>query len=137
MLVDCPLNPREKRQRLAEILFEELKVPSLGLMNSAALSLFSTGRTRGCVLEVGDGVSYAVPIFEGYSLPHAIQRLDIAGCDVSDTLKKELIKHECIRVDSIEYDQHVDKIKEKMCDVALDYDQQMAGNDPLDINQRS
>jgi len=65
MLVDCPLNARDKRQKLAEILFEDLKIPTLGLMNSAALSLFSTGRTRGCVLEVGDGVSHAVPIFEG------------------------------------------------------------------------
>jgi len=93
MLVDCPLNTRDKRQRLAEILFEDLKIPTLGLMNSAALSLFSTGRTRGCVLEVGDGVSHAVPIFEGYSLPHAIQRLDIAGSDITKMLKEELLKN--------------------------------------------
>jgi len=137
MLVECPLNPKEKRQRLAEILFEELKIPSLGLMNSAALSLFSTGRTRGCVLEVGAGVSHAVPIFEGYSLPHAIQRLDVAGNDISSMLKNDLINNEYSMSNDIEFDQHIDKIKEKMCSVAIDYEQQINSNDKLNINQRS
>ena len=34
------------------------------------LSLFSCGKTRGLVVEMGEGATYFVPVFEGFALPH-------------------------------------------------------------------
>jgi actin-related protein len=69
--------------KMAEIMFENFKVKSLAIMNTAALSMYSTGKVSGLVAEVGEGISYTVPIFEGYALPHAMIKLELAGRDIT------------------------------------------------------
>ena len=64
---------------LFQIFFETFNVPALFVSLQAVLSLYSTGRTTGVVLDVGDGVSHAVPIYEGFAMPHSIMRTDLAG----------------------------------------------------------
>jgi actin-related protein len=86
LLTDSPMNTKENKQQIAKIMFETFKVESLAIINTAVLSLFSTGKTTGIVAECGEGVSYTVPVFEGYALPHAIHKLDIAGQDITNEL---------------------------------------------------
>jgi hypothetical protein len=53
------------RERLAEIFFQQYRVRALCIANACVLSLFASGRTTGLVLELGEGATFAVPVFEG------------------------------------------------------------------------
>ena len=52
--------------------------------------MFSNGCTTGLVAESGEGVTYTVPVFEGYALPHAMQTIEVAGQEVTKRLIQEL-----------------------------------------------
>lgn len=118
LLTEAPLNPRKNRERAAEVFFETFNVPALFISMQAVLSLYATGRTTGVVLDSGDGVTHAVPIYEGFAMPHSIMRIDIAGRDVSRFLRLYLRKEGYDFHSSSEFE-IVKAIKERACYLSI------------------
>ncbi|TFF99428.1 MAG: actin, cytoplasmic 2 [Promethearchaeota archaeon] len=124
LLTEAPLNPRKNREKMAEIMFETFNIPALYVAMQAVLSLYASGRTTGCVIDIGDGVSHVVPIFEGFALSHAIQRVDLAGRDITTYLQR-LLRQKGYSFTTSAEKEIVRDIKEKLGYVAVDPEKEM------------
>eukprot|EP00792_Barthelona_sp_PAP020_P008643 TRINITY_DN3234_c0_g1_i1.p2 TRINITY_DN3234_c0_g1~~TRINITY_DN3234_c0_g1_i1.p2 ORF type:complete len:393 (+),score=120.98 TRINITY_DN3234_c0_g1_i1:36-1181(+) len=124
LLTEAPRNPRQNRQQMVEIMFDEFQVDSCYVQTQAILALYSQGLVTGCIFDSGDGVSHTIPIYEGFILNQAIMRLNLAGRSITNYLK-ELLMEENWHAETSSQLQHVRRMKEQHAYVALDYEEEL------------
>lgn len=133
LLTEPPSTSRADRERMTDVVFNQLGAPAMHVGVQSVLSLYACGRTTGIVIDSGHGVTHTVPVFEGYALPHAIMSVNMAGHDMTEQMHKLLNESGNPLAATLEYDT-VRKIKEAKCYVALDFEEEMtnAAKAPVD-----
>jgi len=125
LVTEAPRNPKQNRERMLTAMFETFEVQNMYVAIQAVMSLYANGRSTGLVVDSGDGVTHTVPVFEGFSIPHAIEKMEIAGREITNYAQKLLLEsgHSFTSTAELEI---VKDIKEKLCFVAQDYDTERA-----------
>lgn len=108
-------------------MFEKFHTLGVFIANESVLSLFSSGHTTGLVIDSGSAVTYAVPTYEGHSLPHATGHSILGGRDVTDKLM-ELLSERGHHFGSPKEIDVLNYVKEQFAFIAIDYEQEMRTN---------
>lgn len=124
LLTEAPQNPKKNREKMTEIMFEIFKVPGTFIAIQGVLSLYASGRTTGIVMDIGDGVTHTIPVYEGYYIPHAVNRYDLAGRDITDYMMR-LLEEKGNRFSTSSDREIVRRIKEKFTYCASDYESEI------------
>jgi actin, other eukaryote len=120
VLVDePPLNPKSNREMMMQSFFESFQIPAFHVSIQAVWAFYAYGRGCGAVLHSGDGTTHIVPIWQGYTFPHAVSRINVAGGEVTDRLQTLLGEKGCL-FNSSGQREIVRDIKERSCYVAID-----------------
>ena len=124
ILTESSMNPKENREKMAQIMFETFNIPGLYIANQGVLSLYSAGKFTGLVADSGDAVTQIVPVFDGFSLSHAITKLNLGGKDLTKYMMKLLDEYDQ-RFRTTAEKEIIKAIKEKCCYVALDFEDEL------------
>ena len=130
LMTEPPLVDEARREKMFQIMFEDFRVRRLYVSYSAVLAVHGAGRATGLAVDCGHAMCHAVPVFEGYSMPHAIQRIDVAGHDLTNYLASMVSSippgYKC---SDYEGGGAAAQMKEALCYVSTNFDAEVANFD--------
>nr|XP_060614636.1 actin, clone 302-like [Anolis sagrei ordinatus] len=122
-LTERPLNPIQSQEKMTQIMFETFSTPAMYVAIQPVLSLYASSRTTGVVLNIRNNYGEIVPIHEGRVLPRSLFRFFMCGQDLTNYLLKLLTERGYSFTNEARRGM-VRDIKEKLCYVALDLEQE-------------
>ena len=114
LLTEQVQNSNSNKEQISELMFEKFQFNAMQIQIQALLSTFSEGKQTSCVLESGEGVSYVIPIKDGYIIRNLIRRINIAGGAITEYLTKLLFLSGYAFNSTADYET-VREMKEKLC----------------------
>lgn len=124
LFTDPPFSPASNREKLAEVAFESLHSPALYVASQSVLSVYANGRVNGLVVDTGHGISYTVPVFQGYNLPNGIQCLGLAGHYLTTFLAEKILRSSLpLKWDDLDT---MESLKHQYCYVASDFQKEQS-----------
>lgn len=101
LLTEPPMNTPENREQLAELMFEVFGFKGMFIATQALLAIISKAwddvnklSYTGICLDIGDGVSHAIPVYECYTIDNAIKSVPIAGRVLTTFISDIIMKRE-------------------------------------------
>eukprot|EP01026_Neomeris_dumetosa_P036344 TRINITY_DN2931_c0_g2_i7.p1 TRINITY_DN2931_c0_g2~~TRINITY_DN2931_c0_g2_i7.p1 ORF type:complete len:484 (-),score=60.37 TRINITY_DN2931_c0_g2_i7:1900-3165(-) len=119
LFTETPLADKIIREKTAMILFELYRPPALFFGIESILALYASGRNSGLVMGCGDSYSYTVPVYDWKAQMTGIQKVGIAGRDVTEQLIR-LLCDKGQRLTTSSEKEVARDIKEQYCYVPLE-----------------
>ena len=83
-IIDSIFTSSKERETIAQILFEKLNIYQLHFEPQSIMTLYSTSKTSGLIVQSGEMSTEIVPIIEGYIISQGICNFPISGHQLTD-----------------------------------------------------
>lgn len=108
------------REKMLQLMFEKFEFGRVQIGVQALLSIFAAGSDSGMLIDSGDGVTHCVPVFKMHVLKNNVERLNIAGQNITKFLAKLLLRRGYAFNGTADFEL-IRELKEKYCFVSLDF----------------
>ncbi|KAL0069003.1 hypothetical protein AAF712_003996 [Marasmius tenuissimus] len=123
VLTESLSQPSEDRQKVLNILLNDLKVPSVYIQDTASLALHASDLSTGVVLDLGCDTTTCVAISDGIVLRETLQSTSFAGKALTEFLRVELMKRGAAVWTTTSETVRANEIREQVCFVKLNSDE--------------
>ena len=115
-IIDSIFTSIKEQETIAQILFEKFQIYNLHFEPQSVMTLYSTAKTSGLIVNSGEIHTEIVPIYEGYIICDCINTFPIGGYELTKTFMEKYKKE--FEINNVCNKYYMgQKIKEKFCEI--------------------